>query len=1601
MSRAMAALTGDAGPASANVLQSRDVDVADVHSTVGCPSPMAIQLARWRRAMPIQQAKAIVLANQKQGGDERLLCAILCSGGCLDTLAAIRAGFTPKWSSEVCPEQARMFEDLTGGVCLGDTFGLAVKSAQWVHYWKSGQPCPNYACSGDLTGEQGETGWMFVKQTEVILEHLPWAFCLEISDNAPFVNGGAEVTKVRERLAVRYVIYGKTLKVWHYGDPSNRKRLFMVGMLKELGQVAMEFVWPTAEFSEGECVPIARCIGVPDAMVEPRYQRQTRVPAEQLLKHTEEAHRLQVVARLGRGMGFSANPNTVLSWNGLLNGQTIWNGGGQRPKLSWVDGTPINGTRLTVPVETVRAASLDDSVQGGYAEWAGSFARADEDLDDFIRRCVNNGVPLRTSTAIDRVVYELLEKHRKLCNAPTAKWASLCWQSQPFRRMLFDTGANGHLNFRDVEHNLTAAQKALGCYTVANKQELDVGMTGNLAMIVVNSGGHAGVPEESRLDIRTTTADVSYELFSFDPLYRSGWGCDIQPHNEGGAAFLYKRSSDGMIRIPLNYNWEGGGGFWLEYMLVDPESNAHRALLASHQADIESLADIARRTEVPVYDAQETRAWQEKATGSGDVVDVWVAQHAEDRVIRGTKAGLRSKQQKQPILEFHDDYGHLGCAGSKKPCLICKLVKGAMRRIMHKVDPHKETRPGFKWHMDTVTWSHRSAQGNKYMTVLRDEASDYYVAFCHYLRNDIVTMLEVWLQTVRADPAYGDCRYKLVAQICLDNAGEWSRECEAFGEFVKQGGIGLVYSCPDRKESAALAERAVGIVEIVVKALLMQNSLPPWWWEHCTKGAVFLLNRFPTAKLDNMSLDGDAPRPLELFSRFSYSRRQIDRELSYWVAPGTPALVQTTAKGSELGPKTRWGVAIEMYREQVVWMCPYRQSTFASKSFAAFKLVLGMNYAQWLGLEALEPTNKAAAIPIDFKEKLVVQLPSDDWHAVQRQAEAQEALVGDQQAVAQGACAEKLAPPKSIVEMKVAGSMAGQPPTIRVVEPNCELGGSVQLEFTAPTESAKRNRLLAKPSGMVADQDSAADQLELASKGLNESEGAPSELGAQGSSQRVQGLNTGSDQVDRECYVDMAMSPETIKWLDEIDRQKVQHKALTTDGSETFVRVCKRMDLAFEVHGIYRQWLIDSAGFEQATLPVEGRAKLRCGLVMPYPSGSHWQDLLERGSRKARRANRVDYDANALAEINALHWVSEQISSQRAAVEAGSNYSFSVQHGKRALAVSARDFAKMRSKAQVKKKKSDKAVAAGRKPNPKDTREALSGEDAEQWVESMGIEFYGLIQMGVFELGFTQDDLIAEGITSPPVPCAPYYEYKYGVEGEVSKLKTRVAIQGHPGNMQKGVHFDRTFSATPQEATSRIMSALVVAYNLHQAAFDITKAFCWAELPLKDQIAVCYPEGFKKADKDGKPLYMILRKNLYGRPDAGRLFGQQRDATLLDRFNKGGWQCKSMRMDPCLFLVTRDYSGVKQWALLLIHVDDCDIAGTSQTVIDDVMRVCKTIWDCSEVDPGYMLGVRRRVDRDTETGQVHSIELDMVAFVEGMYRSFEDRMGGRSGELRL
>ena len=110
-----------------------------------------------------------------------------------------------------------------------------------------------------------------------------------------------------------------------------------------------------------------------------------------------------------------------------------------------------------------------------------------------------------------------------------------------------------------------------------------------------------------------------------------------------------------------------------------------------------------------------------------------------------------------------------------------------------------------------------------------------------------------------------------------------------------------------------------------------------------------------------------------------------------------------------------------------------------------------------------------------------------------------------------------------------------------------------------------------------------------------------------------------------------------------------------------------------------------------------------------------------------------------------------------------------------------------------------------------------------------------------------------EGITGRPVPCSVVFDHKWK-DGILAKLKTRICIAGHPGNVQKDIHYDQVFSASPNQHTERMLQALRVNLRLENLAWDVSQAYTWAPLPSGERIAVVYPDGFKRYDEFGNEL---------------------------------------------------------------------------------------------------------------------------------------------------
>jgi hypothetical protein len=598
------------------------------------------------------------------------------------------------------------------------------------------------------------------------------------------------------------------------------------------------------------------------------------------------------------------------------------------------------------------------------------------------------------------------------------------------KSILLDTGAQMNCVRQAAEKHFKSPKKSqMIAAGVGGKQ---VGRKdGKLTMMCLNTAKAKGRKPVQALEMKATSfKDFQDELLSFDPFYQEGLSLAIRQPEEGQSE-IYDWQ-DPSWAIPTRYDWVGGGGWWVDYIYEDELHKAdnyvqllaketeYRAAAASSEAvqmlrvnsfSVESAEDYlnkllstkqvrslkrVRNSQVEPKEPEVTFLVQEENTTKSQLEEIMAgvglkqtdqvtfeATHPGEVEIKGVKAGLHHGLNKQPYWAFHGNHGHCG-AGKHTDgttCPICIQVKGCATKYYKKYAPYKDVRMGHTWAMDMVTMETRSVEGNKYLVVLRDMASDDFGMVWLAHRGDAHRLIRRWILDMRADPDYQDLGYPIVQTIVTDNAGEWDMTCKRFQAVMQELVVKPIYTTPETSKELGFAEKNNHTMEVTILAILIQENLPKSHWEAASRSALFLRRRLPTvAKSRAASKDGDCVRPMEALSHGKHSRRQIDKELTYFCQAGKLAMVHCPkVKGSSLEPRVRWGVAWDHYRDQTIFRCPYTGHTFKSKSFTVIEMPASTNYIQFLRIEGSREQKAMAkkAMPIlgDHTEKVDIFLP--------------------------------------------------------------------------------------------------------------------------------------------------------------------------------------------------------------------------------------------------------------------------------------------------------------------------------------------------------------------------------------------------------------------------------------------------------------------------------------------------------------------------------------------------------------------------------------------------------------------------------------------------
>ena len=716
----------------------------------GDDAAIALELKEFRDRFPIQKIRQMY-SDKKSAYS----VAVLAFGGMLCTIASIIAGFIPRWGCEIDPVNQKMWSDLCpDSPVYSDAFTDIPNNAPKVTYMTSGFPCIEYSPRGSNKGMYGkETGWMFPKQVNIILNHKPIAIRLEQTDNCMYINDQAEIKLITDALDEYYYLHHMVIETWRYGDVTNRKRWIMVGFLKDVcGVHGRDFCFPFPSHDKSNA-PCAMHIAVPDSHVPDEYWRNQYIDPHFVMYHDHVPGKLHLLAKTGPGMGWSGWPTAIYSWLGLFNTQVTTNGGGRRPPLTWWFDEMLTWTRMTVPVETMHAASLHESYHD-------DFLIHHCDDESFLRKCVNNGIPIRTCVAIDSAVIAVLQaagvpydvnvadtNPMQACDAATRRKAYRGPLSSATRGGVkcihVDTMANATFltpSMQQFMHNIKPCNAMI---QVANAQTMKASCEGDLGMYVLNVDEHAQIPLVQPFQMHAIVPpELNRELMSIDDLYKLGFSALFKnPNYDDGVPELFKPATEASpaIRIPMSYDWWGSGGFRIFYVPMQSCTAHHAELLRRQMRD---ELEFNSRGRVEACDAYMLSACEMAMVGTAladhpfveevihshdmpapsnelsdhhkvrkrDKSTVIYAQHEQDRQIKGVQQGLTRGRNKLSNAALHDLFGHLGRV---KGCKICEEIWGVMRKIKVKINPHRELRAGYVFSLDMITWSHRSEEGNK------------------------------------------------------------------------------------------------------------------------------------------------------------------------------------------------------------------------------------------------------------------------------------------------------------------------------------------------------------------------------------------------------------------------------------------------------------------------------------------------------------------------------------------------------------------------------------------------------------------------------------------------------------------------------------------------------------------------------------------------------------------------------------------------------------------------------------------------------------------------------------------------------------------------
>jgi hypothetical protein len=265
---------------------------------------------------------------------------------------------------------------------------------------------------------------------------------------------------------------------------------------------------------------------------------------------------------------------------------------------------------------------------------------------------------------------------------------------------------------------------------------------------------------------------------------------------------------------------------------------------------------------------------------------------------------------------------------------------------------------------------------------------------------------------------------------------------------------------------------------------------------------------------------------------------------------------------------------------------------------------------------------------------------------------------------------------------------------------------------------------------------------------------------------------------------------------------------------------------------------------------------------------------------------------------------------------------------------------------------------------PRSLAEAKRRPDWHLWEKAIHEELAVLRDAGTWELTNAPDG--ANIVGSKWV-----FRAKKDAAGNVVRYKARLVAQGF--SQVPGVDYFDTFAPVAKLASIRTVLALAASNDMELHQIDIKGAYLNGELTEQETIYMSQPPGYHAPNSSGKVCH--LRKTLYGLKQSGRRWYQKLVDIMLTKL-------RFSRCDVDQAVFFRRTSNAA--AIILVHVDDCTIAASSQALVvnfkEEISKHVE-ITDLGELH--WLLGIEIKRDREKRT-----IHLSQRSYIDSIIRRY-------------